>query len=757
MKRPFRLRLILLCLGIAVVIPLAAVDTTFWQVGTFDEILEGRLTGVSLDKDGVLRLAKDTEPLFSPDVSVALSMAADPSAGGRLYIGTGHQGKVFRTDSTKKGTLFFTASEPDIFAMAVGPDGALYVGTSPEGKIYRVTPDGKSSVFFDPKAKYIWAMAFDSKGSLFAGTGDRGLIYRIDASGKGAVFFDSHQTHIMCLKFDAQGNLLAGSDPDGLVYRVTPAGKPYVLYQSNLPEIHDLAVDSRGHIYAAALGGPGGKGGAPFLGPNIQPGPAVSNTTVTVVAGTEEGASTAQTRPAEPGGNAFSRNAPMAMGFMPPAANLGKGSLVEISPDYSAETVWTSNNEAVFGLAVKGDEVYFSTDTDGRVFDLNSRRDSRELTLLSETGETMATRLLFNGPDLFIATSNVARLIRLGSSTVKEGTYESTVKDTKTISRWGTLSWRGEAPEGTSVEFFTRSGNSDRPDLTWSDWKGPYLSANGSPIENDPARYIQWKAILKTTNGSTPALDEVTVSYLNQNLPPEIRSFTVSSPGESGNPAGPAPSSFGGERVQSPMTQGTISFGPPARSKAPSNGTATMFSWQAEDPNGDQLVYSLYVRSSDETEWHLLKDQIRQPNYMLEPHQLPDGKYVAKLVASDEDSNSPETTRKSEAMSSAFWVDSTPPVITVTRQTANAEGAEVQFQAEDAISPLQSAESSTDGKDWRDIVSDDGVVDSRQERFTVRVRGLAPGEHIIMLRAYDAVGNVGLGKAVIHVAAGGSR
>ncbi len=96
-------------------------------------------------------------------------------------------------------------------------------------------------------------------------------------------------------------------------------------------------------------------------------------------------------------------------------------------------------------------------------------------------------------------------------------------------------------------------------------------------------------------------------------------------------------------------------------------------------------------------------------------------------------------------------------MVTVTRQTPSPEGAEVQFQAEDSISPLQSAETSTDGKEWHDVVSDDGVVDSRLERFTVRVRGLTPGEHIIMLRAYDVVGNVGLGKAVVHVAGNGSR
>ena len=71
----------LLGLGVLAAIPLAAVDTSFWQVGTFDEVLKGRLSGVSLDKDGALRLAPESQPVFSPDVTMALSMAADREVG----------------------------------------------------------------------------------------------------------------------------------------------------------------------------------------------------------------------------------------------------------------------------------------------------------------------------------------------------------------------------------------------------------------------------------------------------------------------------------------------------------------------------------------------------------------------------------------------------------------------------------------------------------------------------------------------------
>ena len=121
----------LLILGWLVTRPAAAVDTDFWQVGSFENLLQGTLQGVSLTKDGQLTLAPEARAVFNPDETLALALASDHR--GSLFIGTGHQGKVFRVDAQMKGTPFFTAQEPDIFALVVGPDGALYVGTFSKG------------------------------------------------------------------------------------------------------------------------------------------------------------------------------------------------------------------------------------------------------------------------------------------------------------------------------------------------------------------------------------------------------------------------------------------------------------------------------------------------------------------------------------------------------------------------------------------------------------------------------------------------
>ena len=763
MKPVTKLFILMLAVAFAAPLALMGVEASTWQVSDFKEFLQGRPTGVSISKDGELGLAPQAKVIFNPDEALALSLAVDRQHN--LYVGTGHQGKVFRVTSAGKPSLFFTAQEPDVFALTVGPDGDLYVGSSPEGKIYRITPDGKSSVFYSPNTKYIWALLFDSQGRLYVATGDQGQIIRVDPSGKGKVLFDSNQTHIMCLAFDYHNNLLAGSVPDGLVYRISPEGKAFVIYQADLPEIHSLVVDSEGDVYAAALGAPGQKGVPMMLTPQT---PVITLPTqvMTVTADTQNGISEDNKSPAqkpkEP--EAPTEKKRPAPSFIRPGTSAAtvnnlilprsRGEVIRILPDSSAETLWKSNNESAYGLAVLGKRVLFSTDSNGQVFELDPSQFGEDLTLLTETHESVATRLLTEGSQVYVATSNVAKVFELGTSPGLEGTYESKVNDAKFITRWGVIRWRASTPAGSSIEFYTRSGNFKRPDQTWSDWAGPYRDADGSHITSPPARYIQWKAVLRGSESAHPALDEVSVAFLNQNLPPDIESFNVSNAGERTSPSSPtATASVSAVSVSvagSPM----ISYADPVQAAPTGTRNPVTLTWKASDPNGDTLEYSLYLKTSDESKWHLLKDKIKTSSYTIDPSTMADGQYTAMLVASDAPSNTPETARTDRMLSTPFWVDNTPPAVTVVQSEVKGNRAVVRFRAEDATSPLQSAQFSMGGDHWQNINSDDGVIDSRSEGFTVKSGVLAPGEHVITLRAYDTAGNAGVGKAIVEIPEG---
>ncbi len=47
-----------------------------------------------------------------------------------------------------------------------------------------------------------------------------------------------------------------------------------------------------------------------------------------------------------------------------------------------------------------------------------------------------------------------------------------------------------------AIEVFTRSGNTETPDETWSPWSAAYTAPSGSPITSPKARYLQWRVAL---------------------------------------------------------------------------------------------------------------------------------------------------------------------------------------------------------------------------------------------------------------------
>jgi hypothetical protein len=53
--------------------------------------------------------------------------------------------------------------------------------------------------------------------------------------------------------------------------------------------------------------------------------------------------------------------------------------------------------------------------------------------------------------------------------------------------------------------------------------------------------------------------------------------------------------------------------------------------------------------------------------------------------------------------------------------------------------------------DWVTASPEDGLSDDLVETYDLEVAGLPPGEHSIVVRAVDAAGNVGAGKAIVEV------
>ena len=233
--------------------PATPSGTRSWELSRYGDFLAGAFDNVALDREGSMRVAPAVEVLYESDQAVVWSLAR--AADGTVYVGTGHQGAVFRVPPQGRGAMLWKAPEIEVFALAVGSDGQLYAGTSPSGKVYRVSADGNAQAFFDPGEKYIWSMLFDPQGHLIVGTGDTGKIYRVTPEGQGELWLESGQRHVMSMALDGDGRILAGTDPEGILYRVEDGGKAFALYDSDLPEVSSVAVGSDGAVYFGAMGG----------------------------------------------------------------------------------------------------------------------------------------------------------------------------------------------------------------------------------------------------------------------------------------------------------------------------------------------------------------------------------------------------------------------------------------------------------------------------------------------------------------------
>jgi hypothetical protein len=750
--------------------------TAFWQMDTFAEFARGKLTGISLSREGRLSLAPRLREVFSSDQALVWTAAGD--SAGNVYLGTGHSGKVYKLDAQMKAREFFDAAEPDVFALAVDGQNNVYAGTSPDGKVYKIAPDGKPSEFFNPQAKYIWALAVAPDGTLYVGTGDRGRIYRVSPAGQGSLLFDTRQMHVMTLALGTDGALIAGSAPNGLLYRISPQGKAFVLYDAPLAEIHSVAIAPDGAILASAMAA-----GAPKpalgmgTGVGVAAGGPAAPMTITIQASGDSPKDKEDKQKFDKDKNKEAREAAekaaaAAAAVTPPlpAVDFATGTrsaIYRVAADHTVETLWSSRDESAYDVLPSPGGALFSTDERGRIYSVDDRK---QVTLLVSTNEEETTRLLRRGDHVLAATANLGKLFQLDTAPGADGWYESPVKDTRSISRWGKLHWRAQMEAGAEIQFFVRSGNSPNPDPTWSEWAQttPVKSAGGRPdlfdeqVDSPPARYVQWKANFKSSGGRSATLEEVSVAYLPQNRAPIIQSVSVTPAAAAGRSrsadSAPAAPGIGGTEPMVVVVDDTgaskniTSPAAPVSSEPPRSGAAQptiTISWQAEDPDGDPLTFDVDIRGEGESRWRLLKDDVRQSRYQPDPDTLPDGKYQVRVVASDAEANPPGSARTAEQLSAPFLIDNTPPVVRVLKQERTAAAAEVRFEVADAASVLRRAEYSLDAGPWTPVYSEDGIVDSRLETFLIRLDPLQPGEHVIVLRAYDMGNNAGMGKAVL--------
>ncbi|MCY7376045.1 MAG: hypothetical protein LH472_08755, partial [Pyrinomonadaceae bacterium] len=621
-----------------------------------------------------------------------------------------------RVEANGSGKIFADLNELNVSALAIGKAGELFAGTSPDGKVYRIDGNGSATIYFEPKEKYIWSLAILNDGSLAIGTGENGKIYKVksaNAAPETSLLFDTSETHIIALTTDSKGNLYAGTDGSGLVLRFSADGKPFALLDSSLREIHSLAVGADGSVYALALDDSA-----------AAPKPAMITTTApTIIV------------PTDSRFTILPESAPKSRYDLTTA----KSVIYRITPDGGSDVIWNSPTVTAFSIAANTNGVFVGTSDKGRIYSITN--DGRE-TLLLQSNEGQISTLPTRGNQMFATSSNAGKLYRFGAETVAEGSYESSILNAKASATWGRIWWRSSG----NVVLQTRSGNTEKPDETWSDWSAIYSDQKGAQVQSPKANFLQWRAILK----NVATLNEVNVAYLARNIAPEILSIQIL-PANVGLIANP-PIQID-PNIENSGVDPTV-FGLPPMLNIPPRKIfqrgARSLQWTAEDRNGDKLEYAVYYREANETNFKLLKENLRENFYAIDGLAFADGRYIFKITAHDAPSNPAAQTLSGERISEPIDIDNTAPTVAaVGAAQITGEKARVSFDATDSSSYLQNAEYSVNGGEWQTVYADDGISDGAKERYTFEVSLKNSGEYSITLRVFDANGNVGNARVLV--------
>jgi hypothetical protein len=437
----------------------------------------------------------------------------------------------------------------------------------------------------------------------------------------------------------------------------------------------------------------------------------------------------------------------------------GKCGIFLVQPDGSARGLYSPPCEFVYALrSIGGGAVLAATGQPAAVFRVGP---NKKHALLAAPHEKQVLAFAGSGDAVYVATGNPATLYALGPGKAKEGLYISDAHDLRSVSGWGRFAARVEG--GGTITLATRSGLGETPDEGWSPWSADTPVRNGeAPIQSPPARFLQYRLKLTGGAGAAPSVSTIDISYLQRNLPPEMGPIRLYGPSQ--------PYMEGGPEYRPPQISQTFPNGLKVEYSYPRVGPRPVsdpsaawargirtVTWDALDPNGDDLRYDVDIRASDEKEWRRLADDIPDRLYSWDSESYPNGDYRVRVTASDKQDNPPGAALETERTSMPFEIDNVPPRVDALRAVARAGKAGekaslvVSGTAVDADTRISSIEYSLDGKDWKQVFPKDGIFDQKEEAFEFTISGVDRGERLVTVRASDQDRNVSVGKVLTVV------
>lgn len=696
-----------------------AVNSVMLRHQTGSDFLKGKPENIIIDSSGTLRLTRQNRRLklggLLDDVWAINTMMAD---GQKVYLGTGPDAKVIRLSGDSAEQVYPIVADDasnetrpsirneHVFALAQDVAGRLLIGISGKsGKLVRVSGGNAETIYEDGRVQYIFAVTLDEDNNIYLATGPNGLLIRLDPFGANPqVIYDARDRSLLSLAVK-DGIVYAGGDQRGLIYRIDPeTRRATVLYDADQDEIPSLLIDENGDLYAAAA-----SAGAAMLQlqsstPSLSKAPGRPDADGDSSSSLAESVNTADSaeNKQEKEETARPQQTP------PPPAAKAAGHIYKVTPEGFVTDVF-SEMAVLYSLTKADGKLWLGTGNKGELFTVDPVTEQAAV-LYEDNISSQITSVLHVGDSAFVGLSNPARLMRIDAGLQKRGVFVSDFFDAGQPARWGKLQIEADIPAGSKVTMASRSGNvSDPNDQTFSPWSAETDLTEAAELNCPVARFCQYRLTLTASpDGATPVIRQVAAAHVVPNLPPRVVAVKAE------------------------------------RSRDKKKPYAVDVTFAAADDNKDTLEYTLEFRKRGNIVWIPLKDKLDQTRFEWDSRTVEDGRYEVRVTASDYKNNTPDAALTGSRISDAFVIDNTAPEITDAAVAVEGSDVVLSLSIRDALSVLGKVQYTVDsGENWMTALPDDLVYDTLTETFTIRVKDLKPGRHVIAVMVADDPENTG--------------
>ncbi|MFW6124851.1 MAG: hypothetical protein ACOC46_01775, partial [Pirellulales bacterium] len=503
-----------------------------------------------------------------------------------------------------------------VWDLARDEQNNVYAAAVDPGRVLRVTPAGSAETIWQSDDVQPFAVAVRHDGTVVVGTSPDGRVLRLTADG-AETLFKSDAQYIWDLAIDAAGNLYAATGPEGKVLRIDKEGKGSVFYDVKQNHVLCLAPGRDGNLYAGTDGGgliyridAQGKGFVLHESGRDEVRCLLLTADGTLYAGTGSAPESGRSSLAGSSRRSTSRSSSSSSSSNNSAESSskpGENALYRVAADGTVRQIF-EEKAVFFSLLEQGPRLLIAAGAPGVVYQVDSETLSHSQLVRPDADQVLALLGRKDG-SVVVGTGNPGRLHALAPGFASGGTFISRVFDAGLTSRWGALTWQAKTREGSSLSFALRSGNVDEPDETWSDWSAELTEPRNSSIPCPAARFLQYRATLKTVSPeSGPTLRVVSLRYQTANQAPQITKIDV-----------PHVAEADGKSRQEKLK----------------------LTWEASDPNDDDLRYQLWFRKEEWKNWVRLEEDLEKSEYEWDTTTVPEGTYRVRVEATDAQNNPP--------------------------------------------------------------------------------------------------------------------